>query len=186
GAWGGNRLYRLWWRVDAKDCRHLPRPRAAPPPVRRHTLAHLRQAGGQLWARASFPSSSQGRFSTPRYPVASKRAARHAGNLRLIAGNLALDFANTADWHDTGTPREFLVDYDALLDWSVHAGLADRAHAVQIAAAAAKVPNQARAALRLGLDLREAIFRIFPSIADGGATPPDGPPPPNPVRAPPP
>ena len=101
--------------------------------------------------------------------MASKRAARHAGNLRLIAGNLALDFANTADWHDTGTPREFLVDYDALLDWSVHAGLADRAHAVQIAAAAAKVPNQARAALRLGLDLREAIFRIFRSIANGGS-----------------
>jgi predicted RNA-binding Zn ribbon-like protein len=99
--------------------------------------------------------------------LASKRTIRHAGNLHLIAGNMALDFANTVDWHDTDTPREFLVDYGALLDWCVQAGLLDRRRADEVAATAAKHPGQTRAALQRGLELRGAIFRMFRRLSRG-------------------
>ena len=33
---------------------------------------------------------------------------RNAGNLKLLAGHLALDFTNTLDWRGRENPQEFL------------------------------------------------------------------------------
>ncbi|MBX3582884.1 MAG: CGNR zinc finger domain-containing protein [Rhizobiaceae bacterium] len=44
------------------------------------------------------------------------------GRLRMLAGDPALDFANTLHWRG-GNEVDFLPDYQSLIDWAVPAGL---------------------------------------------------------------
>jgi predicted RNA-binding Zn ribbon-like protein len=86
----------------------------------------------------------------------------------LVAGDLCLDFANTADWHASATPQERLNRYEDLVGWGRRAGLLDSARAASLVRAARRRPSAARAALRRATGLREAIYRIVVRLLRGG------------------
>jgi predicted RNA-binding Zn ribbon-like protein len=79
---------------------------------------------------------------------------------------LCLSFANTADWHASGQPVEGLKHYWDLLNWGVVVGLIDREFAQQLAKIADGTPELAERVLQDGIELREAIYRIFSSVAN--------------------
>jgi predicted RNA-binding Zn ribbon-like protein len=90
--------------------------------------------------------------------------------LPVVAGQLALDFANTVD--DPGGPEhhDHIATYAGLLAWSVRLGPLT---ADQAAALGATSPRAAAAAVRKAHTLRTAIQDVFGPLADGAD--PDGP-----------
>jgi predicted RNA-binding Zn ribbon-like protein len=92
---------------------------------------------------------------------------KHAGNLSLVGGRPCLDFVNTLDWRGTDHPVEFLHTYDDLLAWSRHAGTISDEEAQRLSQKSKTDPSRAAAVLRDAIHLREAIYRIFMSIAEG-------------------
>jgi len=89
--------------------------------------------------------------------------------LQLKAGQLCLDFANTAEWHASDHPEESLTSYAALLAWAQGIGLLSERAAVHLSRAAARDSKAAAAVLAAAIALREAIYRIFASHAHGRA-----------------
>jgi predicted RNA-binding Zn ribbon-like protein len=87
-------------------------------------------------------------------------------------GHLALDFANTAEWHASQEPLERLQEYGDLLDWSDQAATLEAAALRSFKEKAAASPRQAEKAYQEALALREALYRIFSAIA-AGETPAD-------------
>lgn len=85
----------------------------------------------------------------------------------LIGGNLALDFANTAGWHASDAPSEWLTGYPSLVAWSWQAGLLTHEEAHHLMEVAAQHPVEASGALQRALALRETIYRIFAATAHG-------------------
>lgn len=90
-----------------------------------------------------------------------------AGTLKLLGGRLSLDFANTADWHASDHPIEFLTSYAELVAWSQHVGILTGPEAQHLLKAAVRRPAEARAVLTRAVALREAIFRLFSTISHG-------------------
>jgi predicted RNA-binding Zn ribbon-like protein len=90
-----------------------------------------------------------------------------ADALKLSAGRLCLDFANTADWHASDQPEEGLKSYVDLVVWAEKVGVLTEAEAQHLAAAAASQPDAAAAVLKQAITLREAIYRIFAVVAGG-------------------
>lgn len=86
----------------------------------------------------------------------------------LTAGQLSLDFANTLDDRATDAPRESLNHYDDLLAWSRQAQTVTDAEARRLREQAEKHPGKAAGVLRRAIVLREALFRIFNAVAQGG------------------
>jgi predicted RNA-binding Zn ribbon-like protein len=83
--------------------------------------------------------------------------------------SLALDFANTADWHAGPDPEERLTGYQTVLDWARDKGILDEADAAGLAALAEDHPAEQREALERAIALREAVYHIFSAVAAGGA-----------------
>ena len=80
---------------------------------------------------------------------------------RRIAGNLALDLANTISWRGTARAADHLGDANAILAWARDAALVEQ----DFRPAAAK-----RAALVQDVHaLRDAVYRAFAAIAQGRA-----------------
>lgn len=85
----------------------------------------------------------------------------------LIEEHLCLDFANTVSWHNGDSPIERLLNYDKLLEWSRNAGILSIPQEKKLLEKANRLPNQAEKSLEEAIELREAIFRLFRSIAAG-------------------
>lgn len=88
----------------------------------------------------------------------------HAGKLKLLGGELCLDFANTAGWHDSDKPQEWLNTYSDLMLWSKHVGILTDREAQKLIDRASKRRSEAKTILEKGIELREAIYRIFSSL----------------------
>ncbi|HLI50521.1 MAG TPA: CGNR zinc finger domain-containing protein [Thermomicrobiaceae bacterium] len=88
-----------------------------------------------------------------------------AAALSLIGGVLCLDFANTVGDHAGEHPHEILRGYDDLLAWSSHAGVLNDELAGALHDLAERDPVRARRALSGAIELREAIYDIFATIA---------------------
>ncbi|MFN2148005.1 MAG: CGNR zinc finger domain-containing protein [Anaerolineales bacterium] len=88
-------------------------------------------------------------------------------NFDFDGGHLALDFANTAEWHASEHPVERLENYADLLEWSRQAGILDDESAEELTARARQNPRQAQRVYQQGLALRELIYRLFSAIASG-------------------
>lgn len=87
------------------------------------------------------------------------------------SGHLALDFANTVNWHASQEPRESLHTYRDLLEWSRQAGLLTRAQVEQLGQSSERSGEEA---LQRAQSLREAIYRIFRDLShDDGPRPED-------------
>jgi predicted RNA-binding Zn ribbon-like protein len=92
----------------------------------------------------------------------------HISDLRLVGGNLALDFANTAE----GTPegeieREHLLDYDDLVSWGRHVGLVPEGDGERLLRMRRKRPAEAEAVRARALEFREHLYALFRAVADG-------------------
>jgi predicted RNA-binding Zn ribbon-like protein len=91
----------------------------------------------------------------------------------LLAGNLCLDFANTADWHESEQPVEMLTSFGDLLIWGRETDVLDADDVVQFQRAAEYTPETAIAVYERAITLREAVFRIFRLVARQQPVAPD-------------
>jgi predicted RNA-binding Zn ribbon-like protein len=90
---------------------------------------------------------------------------KHAGNLSLLGGRLCLDFVNTLDWRGTDQPVEYLHTYRDLVAWSRYVGTISDQEAEELSQKAKTDSLQGAAVVQDAIQLREAIYRIFSSIA---------------------
>jgi predicted RNA-binding Zn ribbon-like protein len=84
--------------------------------------------------------------------------------LRLVGGRACLDFCNTLDPRESPRARDFLRSYDDLVPWAERARLVAAAEARSLVAEARK-RRAAQAVFEEALVLREALFRVFASVA---------------------
>src|SRR4051794_11835319 len=89
-----------------------------------------------------------------------------AGTLDLIAGALALDFANTASGRGGPQHLEHLREPGHVLAWAEHAGVIDARTAKRAARALAAGAPGFATLLDDALALREAIHRIAAALAE--------------------
>ncbi|HZW03128.1 MAG TPA: ABATE domain-containing protein [Anaerolineaceae bacterium] len=89
------------------------------------------------------------------------------------SGNLALDFANTAEWHASHEPVEHLPAYADLVAWGAEAGLLAGEQAAGLLAAARRQSAAAGAWLGRAIELREVLYRIFAAAAGEQPAPPE-------------
>jgi predicted RNA-binding Zn ribbon-like protein len=94
-------------------------------------------------------------------------AGTNAGDLKLLGGRLSLDFTNTADWHASDHPVEFLTSYSDLVAWSQHVGILTDHQVRCLLKEAVRRPMDATAVLERAIALREAIYRIFSTTSHG-------------------
>jgi predicted RNA-binding Zn ribbon-like protein len=81
---------------------------------------------------------------------------------QFLAGAWCLDFVNTVEPR-TAEGREYVPDYDALIDWGRQAGLVTG----KDAPARRPSASDAAAAHDRAVQLREVMYRIFHSVATG-------------------
>jgi len=96
----------------------------------------------------------------------------HISALRLVGGNVALDFANTAE----GAPGEkiepeHLLGYEDLVYWGHHAGLLSDEVGERLLREERKRPSEANAVLSRALEFRDHVYEIFRAIAEGDEPP---------------
>ncbi len=86
--------------------------------------------------------------------------------MKLVAGELCLDFANTADWHASGSPVELLRTYRDLVTWSRQVGLLNAAAGGRLLHEAGRRPADADAVLKRAIAIREAIYGIVLALLE--------------------
>ena len=82
-----------------------------------------------------------------------------------LSGHIALDFANTADWHASEQPEELLNSYVDLVNWSYDFDILDNRIREALLVLAANQPEKAASSLEYAHYLREALYRIFSAIS---------------------
>jgi predicted RNA-binding Zn ribbon-like protein len=92
---------------------------------------------------------------------------RDAGSIKLIGGALCLDFVNTVHFYGGADPGEYLNTYHDLVAWSRHVGTITDDEAKTLSRRAAGNPAEARSVHKSGIELREAIYRIFTISIEG-------------------
>lgn len=92
---------------------------------------------------------------------------REAEIHQLIAGDTALDFANTLNGHSRPNGHEYLHSYGDVALWCRHAGILTTEEARRVIDLEKRQPAKAEEAYRRSLALRETIFRVFHALALG-------------------
>ena len=92
-----------------------------------------------------------------------------AASVEMLGGMLCLDFANTVGDHLSDRPSDYLANYQDLVAWSQRAGILGSRAAQQLLDEAAQHPAAATAVFHRAVALREAIYRIFASVAADGS-----------------
>ncbi len=88
--------------------------------------------------------------------------------LPIVAGHLALDFANTVDDPDGPERFDHVIDYPGLLHWAVRRGVVTDPAVLR--AAAATNPRRATGAVKKAAKLRDALNAVFGAVIDGTNT----------------
>ena len=86
-------------------------------------------------------------------------------NYDYDAGELCLDFANTVSWHASEQPEDKLERWADLVRWGEGAGLLSSVQAKRLRRQVAEDEASAEAAFAAAIGLREAVYRIFVSVA---------------------
>jgi len=99
----------------------------------------------------------------------------HISALRLVGGNLALDFANTAE----GTPegkieQEHLLGYEDLAYWGYRVGLISETDFERQLREGWERPAEADAVLARALEFRGQLYGLFRAVAEGEDPPAEG------------
>ena len=84
----------------------------------------------------------------------------------FCGGHVALDFVNTVGNRGGGSD-EHVATYGDLVAWAEARGVLAKGEAVRLRRAAAAAPEDARAAYRRAIRLRESIYRVFQRRASG-------------------
>ena len=91
--------------------------------------------------------------------------------LKLVGGNLCLDFMNTIDWRDTKQAREWLNDCEDLITWNEYAGAIDKTLPARLRIEAKRHKSDADRVLHQAIKLREVLYLVFSAIARGEKAP---------------
>jgi predicted RNA-binding Zn ribbon-like protein len=96
----------------------------------------------------------------------------HISALRVVGGNLALDFANTAE----GTPegeieRENLLNYEDLVFWGYHVGILSGEDGERLLRKGRESPVEAYAVFARALGFRGHLYGLFRAVAEGKRPP---------------
>jgi predicted RNA-binding Zn ribbon-like protein len=94
----------------------------------------------------------------------SEGKAGRMETMKLIGGELCLDFANTAG-ERTVNEDELLLSYQDLVEWSLHAGMLNEDEAARLRRIATKQARRANYEFDRALALREAVHRVFSAVA---------------------
>jgi predicted RNA-binding Zn ribbon-like protein len=86
--------------------------------------------------------------------------------LRIVGGDVALDFVNT---EDGDPPVDCLRGYGDLVAWGVLVGLLSAEEGERLTGEAALRPGDAEAAYRDALKLRGALYDVFRAVAEDEA-----------------
>lgn len=96
-------------------------------------------------------------------------AGQDSNTSKYIAGDLALDFANSVRTWDAGQPQgDHLESYDDLVAWSEGAGLLVAREARALTAEAARTPRETARVFARAIELRRLIHDLFAALAAGG------------------
>src|SRR5687767_14352703 len=88
--------------------------------------------------------------------------------MRLVGGNVALDFVNSRSGPADGAPDDdALTGYAQVLAWGRYAGGLSDADAAALRRLAREDPDGAEAAFRRCLQIRECLDEVFRSLAAG-------------------
>jgi predicted RNA-binding Zn ribbon-like protein len=88
--------------------------------------------------------------------------------MRLVGGNLALDFVNTRAGPPVGPPDDdALTGYAELVAWGVYAGALTEAEAAVLRRLSRRDPGGAHAAFARALRTRDYLDEVFRSLAAG-------------------
>jgi len=97
-----------------------------------------------------------------------------AAKMKLVGGQLCLDFVNTVDGRGSYSPRDNspktnvlgdkLRNYFDLVDWSEHAGILTNRESRRLIAEGKHKPTEARKVFERAIVLREALYRIFKAM----------------------
>ena len=95
-------------------------------------------------------------------------SASPAGSMKLVGGDLSLDFVNTVGGRAGDAVRaDKLAAYTDLVAWARHTGSMIEADARRLARLAAARPTGARAALERAIAFREALHRTLQALMKG-------------------
>jgi predicted RNA-binding Zn ribbon-like protein len=81
--------------------------------------------------------------------------------VKLVGGQLSLDFINTVSWRGREIPEEHLNTYQDLLNWSILAGILGEDEVQNLSREGSIQPKAAKRILERAVELREAVYRIF-------------------------
>jgi predicted RNA-binding Zn ribbon-like protein len=96
----------------------------------------------------------------------------HISSLRLVGGNLALDFANTAEGTSEGEiEREHLLRYEDLVLWGYHVGLLSGEDGERLLRKGRERPAEADAVFARALGVRGNLYELFRAVAEGDEPP---------------
>ncbi len=89
--------------------------------------------------------------------------------MRLVGGNLALDFVNSRSGPAGGAPDDdALAGYADVLAWGRYTGTLSDAEVAALRRLSREDPTEAEAALRRCLEVRECLDDVFRAVATGG------------------
>lgn len=88
-------------------------------------------------------------------------------SFELTANALCLDFSNTIRSRLDAQPLDLLVNYSALLEFGREAGLISAAEQGQLQEQATSRHTEADAVFQRALILREGLYRLMESVAEG-------------------
>lgn len=92
----------------------------------------------------------------------------HISTLRVIGGNLALDFVNTAEGEPDGEiGSEHLRSYEELVLWAHSVEVLSEEAARRLLREARKRPSEAEAGYTRALALRDTLYELFGAVARG-------------------
>src|SRR4029434_226244 len=101
-----------------------------------------------------------------------------AAKMKLIGGQLCLDFVNTVDGRSSYSPRsnlqsadnvlgDKLENYSDLVDWSQHAGVITATESRYLIEEGRRRATEAGRVFQRAIALREALYRIFKAMLTG-------------------
>jgi predicted RNA-binding Zn ribbon-like protein len=94
------------------------------------------------------------------------------GELARLGGALCLDFVNTAGGRGQPDSAGVLRDFEDLVAWAQHVGALSTRQGGDLLKRAASEPARAIAVHEQAMSLREALYRVFSSLAAGRAAEP--------------
>lgn len=98
-----------------------------------------------------------------------------AAQMKLVGGQLCLDFVNTVDGRSSHSPRsnstnvlgDKLGNYSDLVEWSRHAGIITAPESRRLIEEGRRKATEAGKVFERAVALREALYRIFKAMLTG-------------------